>query len=119
MDLNLKKFIHSDSDEDHNIEEYSHSIDVDIIEGSDSFHLVFDLPGFTLEDISVSVVNSDLLKVTGLRKSNLLALESYILEERFKGKFEKEIVLPEGLDLENIKNDFQNGVLRLSFQKVV
>jgi len=119
MDLNLKKFIHSDSDEDHNIEDYSHSIDVDIIEGSDNFQLLFDLPGFKIDDISVTVVNNDLLKVSAERKFSLLALESYILEERFKGKFEKEIVLPEGLDLENINNEFENGVLRLSFQKVI
>ena len=78
---------------------------------------MLDLPGVDSNKVKIEIVNGDLLRVTAFRELTLAPLESAILEECSKGKFSKEIVLPSGLNYENIDSEYKNGVLFIKISK--
>ena len=75
-------------------------------EGKDSYRLRLDLPGFTRDEISLSLEKRDL---TVTAKSER--------EEAFQGQFERTYTLPEDADPEGIQAKLDHGVLDLSFKK--
>jgi len=91
---------------------------VDIVEHADGFTLDFDLPGFTREDLKVSV-NEGVLTVTGTRARKETAEdEKYFRHfERPYGTFSRSFRLPEYVDGESVKATYVQGVLTLELQK--
>ena len=80
----------------------SHSIDVDIIDANEALNLYFDLAGFRVDSLKISIIDENVLKVEASRQLELMPLESALLQERLQGSFLKEIVLPAMLNLEKI-----------------
>jgi HSP20 family protein len=73
-----------------------------------------DLPGLTEKDVKVEV-NNDFLVIRGERKLEQEADERGIHRtERRYGEFYRAIALPEGADAEQVRAEFQNGVLRVT-----
>jgi HSP20 family protein len=90
---------------------------VDIVETGDAYTIEFDLPGFTREDIKVSV-DDGVLKVSGERTRNVEKDERYYRYfERPEGAFSRSFRLPDHVDGEGIKATHTNGVLRLELPK--
>ncbi len=75
-------------------------------EEKDSYRLRLDLPGFTREEISLSLEKRDL---TVTAKSER--------EEAFLGQFERTYTLPEDVDPDGIEAKLDHGILDLSFKK--
>ena len=75
-------------------------------EEKDSYRLRLDLPGFTREEISLSLEKRDL---TVTAKSER--------EEAFQGEFERTYILPEDVDPDGIEAKLDHGILDLSFKK--
>lgn len=73
----------------------------------DSYRLRLDLPGFTRDEISLTLEKNE-LKVTA--KSEL--------EEAFLNEFERTYTLPDDVDPEGIEAKLSDGVLDLTFKKV-
>ncbi|MFT6863440.1 MAG: HSP20 family molecular chaperone IbpA [Akkermansiaceae bacterium] len=76
-------------------------------EEKDSYRLRLDLPGFTREEISLSLEKRDL---TVTAKSER--------EEAFQGTFERTYTLPADVDPEGIHAQLDHGVLDLTFKKL-
>lgn len=97
--------------------QYDFTPPVDIVEDANTFALEFDVPGFTKDDIKVSV-NEGVLTVKGERKRNVVANEKYFRYfERPEGSFSRSFTLPEHTNGEAITASFTNGVLRLEIPK--
>ena len=106
------------------------SVSVDIREQSAQWVLSADLPGMKMEDISVEIDEGRLI-LSGERvlesKSNLSddAKESkadkahggYHRVERAYGKFSRAFTLSENIDAENIRADYDQGVLTITLPK--
>lgn len=76
-------------------------------EEKDSYRLRLDLPGFTREEISLS-----------LEKQELTVSAKSEREDAFYEEFERTYTLPDDIDVNGIKAKLENGVLDLTFQKL-
>lgn len=75
-------------------------------EDSHTYRLRLDLPGFTREEIALTLEKNDL---TITAKSER--------EDAFQSEFERSYTLPEDIDPEAISAKLENGVLDLTFAK--
>jgi HSP20 family protein len=90
---------------------------MDLVEHDDHFLLRADLPGLKQEDVSIEL-NDGSLTVSGERKAEHDQRERgfYRLERQF-GTFSRTLTLPDGIDGEQIKASFTNGVLEVRIPK--
>lgn len=89
----------------------------DITDEGDHFLLVSDLPGFDKKDINIEIDNEN-LTISAERKSEVKDEEKdkYICMERSYGKYVRQFGL-EGINSDEIKAKYENGVLRLELPK--
>lgn len=85
---------------------------IDAFDTDDALVVRMDLPGFTTEDVDVSVEDGT-LTVSGERPTEDLGDDAWVRRERPTGYFERSFSLPEGTDAEHISAAFNNGVLEL------
>lgn len=91
--------------------------DVEIKETKDSYDLCMDLPGVREQDIDVSITGNR-LTVSGRRaQEEQREDERFFLYERAYGAFSRAFTIPDGADLEKVKADLRDGVLRLTIPK--
>lgn len=76
-------------------------------EEKNGYRLRLDLPGFTREEISLSLEKLDLTVTAKTER-----------EDAFRDEFERAYTLPEDVDPEGIEAKLENGVLDLTFKKV-
>ena len=90
---------------------------VDIYEDEHKVVLKLEIPGIALEDLDIRVENNT-LTVRGERKFEKEEKEeNFHRVERRYGSFYRAFSLPTTVNTENIKADYENGVLRLSLEK--
>ncbi|HKR60489.1 MAG TPA: Hsp20/alpha crystallin family protein [Pyrinomonadaceae bacterium] len=86
---------------------------VEVFERDNQLVVRADLPGMTRDDITVDV-NDDALIIRGERKSEREENEEgYYRSERSYGSVYRRIPLPQGVNAENARADFRNGVLEI------
>ncbi len=75
------------------------------------------IPGIKPEDIDISVTG-DLLTIKGeLKQEDKVDEGNYIRQERRFGQFVRELTLPNQVNADNAKADFEHGVLTLHLPK--
>ncbi len=90
---------------------------IDVIEEPDMFVAKLDLPGFTKEDIKITL-EDNILTISGERKSEKEYKDKNVLRaERFYGLFSRTITLPAVVDVSKIKAEHKNGILTLTLPK--
>ncbi len=90
---------------------------IDVVERDNELLFRFDLPGVPKEDINVEVEDATLV-VSGERRSEQEERgDRFYRRERSFGSFTRSVPLPEGVDPEQIKADFRDGVLELRIPK--
>ena len=90
---------------------------VDIYEDEHKVVLKLEIPGIALEDIDIRVENNT-LTVRGERKFEKEEKEeNFHRVERRYGSFFRAFTLPPTVNTENVKAEYENGVLRLSLEK--
>lgn len=73
-----------------------------------------DLPGLSAEDVSVNVAD-DVLTIAGEREDEREETSAgYRPSERRYGRFSRSVELPEGINPDDIRASFQNGVLEVA-----
>lgn len=87
---------------------------VDVFEDADAIFVQAELPGLTLEDVTVGV-ESDVLTLSGERKSE--REEGHTLRERWYGAFARSFKLPRTVDVERIEATLKDGVLSVRLPK--
>jgi HSP20 family protein len=86
---------------------------VDIFERDGKMVISADLPGMTKDDVNVDITD-DSVVIEGERKyEHEENKEGLYRTERSYGSFRRQIALPEGVNSENAKATFKNGVLEI------
>jgi HSP20 family protein len=88
---------------------------VDIYESSGSIVLEFDLPGFRLEDISLTVSGLTLVLEAQRPREQV---ERFVCLERSHGRFHHAVHIPCSFDACCISAEYRRGVLRVTCPKI-
>ena len=92
----------------------------DIKETEGGYELEMDLPGFTKDEIKVSLENGymTISAAKGLDKDEQDKKSGrYIRKERYAGSCERSFYVGEGVKQEDIKGEFKHGILKLFVPK--
>jgi HSP20 family protein len=87
--------------------------EIEVFEREGQFVVRADLPGLKKEDVRVDVTDNALIIEGERRKEQEERREGFYRSERSYGRFSRAIPLPEGLDTEDVKAEFKNGVLEV------
>jgi HSP20 family protein len=91
---------------------------MDVAEADGKIVATVELPGLDKDDIKLSV-HDDVLTVTGEKKQEKKETEHNVHRiERKYGYFKRSIALPSGVDSENVKATFKDGVLEVTLPKL-
>ncbi|HLH13262.1 MAG TPA: Hsp20/alpha crystallin family protein [Solirubrobacteraceae bacterium] len=90
---------------------------MDLVEEGDRYVLRADLPGVREEDVKIEL-EDNVLTISGERRSeHEERKEGYYRVERASGSFSRSLVLPEGVDPQQIRARIEHGVLEVSVPK--
>ncbi len=90
---------------------------VDIFEEKGEIVIKSDLPGLSRDDINVKLVGNSII-ISGEKKNEeKVERKDYLMVERSYGSFSRTVNLPEGVDSEQIKASFKDGVLEVRLPK--
>lgn len=87
---------------------------IDVEEKEGAVHVKAEVPGISEKDLNVTIADN-LLTIAGEKKEEKKEEQKgrSIVSERFFGSFSREIVLPEGINADEIRADYKNGVLSI------
>jgi HSP20 family protein len=88
---------------------------VDLLETSDAYLVMAELPGVRREDLTISMHDDGRLTVAGVRRERLG--EEYHRVERGHGSFSRTFHLPIPVDADRITADLHDGVLTVTCPK--
>jgi HSP20 family protein len=88
---------------------------LDVYQDKDQFTVVAELPGLKKEDIELSLQDG-VLTVSGERKQEKTSEEGY-RNERFFGRFQRNVTLPTGVDGNKVKATYEDGILKVVLPK--
>lgn len=91
---------------------------VDIYEDDKNLYLFAEIAGMSKEEVSIKINDERVLTLSGKKvRKDEDDQRAYIRNERSYGEFNRSFVLPENLDLENVKANYREGVLEISIAK--
>lgn len=90
---------------------------IDLIDQKDKFIAKVELPGVDKKDIKISLIDNNLTIQGEIEKDENIKREDYYCCERVYGKFSRSITLPSGIDQDNIKANYKDGILEISLPK--
>jgi HSP20 family protein len=90
---------------------------VDILETSDRYVVMMELPGLTQDDVQLQH-HDDRLTISGTRRQRESSGEQFHRIERGHGNFSRTFQLPMPVDAEHITADLRDGVLTVTCPKV-
>lgn len=88
---------------------------IDFVEGDREYTISAELPGVEEKDIEVLLANG-CLTLRGEKKCEYRDAHRQ-LGERYYGRFERRMTLPDGIDEDKVKASFRNGVLTVILPK--
>jgi len=88
-----------------------------IIENSDSFQLEIAVPGLHKDDFKISLENNIMTVSAEFEDEKREEGKSYSRKEFYYGSFSRAFTLPKTIDLDNIKADYENGILKVALPK--
>lgn len=91
----------------------------DIREGENNYIIDVDLPGFSKENIKIDVEDGYLNINASMKESNDEEEKGkFIRRERYSGECSRSFYIGDGIEAEDIKANFTNGILTLDVPKV-
>jgi HSP20 family protein len=96
----------------------SHKPFADVCESEKTYHLTFDLPGLSKEDIKIEFEDG-LLSIWGERKNEFDETKDGVhRQERYYGSFRRSFSLPTTVKADKITAKYENGVLKVDVPKI-
>ena len=90
---------------------------LDVREDKDSYSVRTELPGLKREDIDVSLQDGALV-ISGERKIETVSEGTEVhRQERYYGKFQRVLALPEPVAADKVKAEYKDGVLTVTLPK--
>lgn len=89
---------------------------VDINETNEQYEIIVEVPGFTREDLKVSV-DQNVLSIQGKRVKQATEGKKRIVAEIGRGDVSRKFRLPAAVNLDGITTEFANGLLRIVIPK--
>ena len=90
---------------------------VDITEDDDKLTLAAEIPGVKKEDVKINL-NNGVLTIEGEKKQTTEEkAENSYRSERYYGKFSRSFNLTSEIDAEQIKADYDSGILKITLPK--
>jgi len=89
---------------------------IDLIDSGDKFVIQTPLTGMKREEIKISV-EGQTVTISGEKRLHLIENAKYIERERCYGYFNKTIELPGAIKAEEIKADYEDGILTVILPK--
>jgi HSP20 family protein len=96
--------------------DYAASPKTNIIENADSYKVELSVPGVSKSDIKIEVEN-DVLTISKSVKQDEDENMTFRLHEFRIGAFERKFTLPDHVNTEDIKADYNNGILSITLLK--
>ncbi len=94
-----------------------HAPRFDFIESAESYRLEADLPGIAEENLEITV-HEGVLSISGSRtEASAEEGETFLVQERQHGSFERRFKLPKDANSEQIQAKLDEGVLRVTIAK--
>jgi HSP20 family protein len=85
-------------------------------EDAENFYVEAELPGLALEDLEISLADTDALSIKGERKEPACQ-GTWHRRERAFGTFERTLTLPGAVDAERVEANLKLGVLTVKLPK--
>jgi HSP20 family protein len=93
------------------------ALQVDFSESEHEYAIVADVPGFSADDLEVELKDR-ILVISGHKIDSKDTKEkTYHLQERSESQIKRSLVLPDNCNLESIKCDIKDGILRITVPK--
>lgn len=89
----------------------------DILESSNSYTLIMDVPGCKKEDVKISNEDGYLTVEVSQSYSDNTSDDSYIKKERMHGNYSRSYYIGNDIDSNEIHAKFSNGLLEISIPK--
>ncbi len=89
------------------------SVPMDAWRHGDQFLVEIDLPGVDADSIDLTVENN-VLTVSATRHRTFTDGDQVLVAERPEGQFQRQLLLGDQLDAENVRASYDNGVLTLT-----
>lgn len=90
---------------------------IDVTETDDMYTVIADLPGLSVDDITVNF-HDGVLSIAGeVEKETVDENSRLIVRERSYGKFNRRINLPTSINADDINATYEDGVLMLTLPK--
>ena len=89
---------------------------VDLFEDRDNYVVKVEVPGMKREDIDISL-HQNALTISGERKHEQKTDGGNFRSERFYGRFERTLTLPNAVSGENVKASYKDGILSITLPK--
>ncbi len=94
-----------------------HRIGVDVSQQDGKFVIEASLPGFSKDDIDVTI-DQDVLRISAAHSADESREEgNYLVRERRVGKFYRGLKVPSGIDTDAASTTYKDGVLRVELPK--
>lgn len=89
----------------------------DIVENKNGYEIIIDIPGFSKEDIKISLEEGNLEVSVSSKKEESKDEVKYLRKERFNGTFIRTYYVGDHIKTEDINASLNNGVLKLFIPK--
>jgi HSP20 family protein len=110
-------FFYPTTGDDEKMSRWNGNPAVDIYDNDDHIVIKAEIPGVDKKDITVDIKDG-VLTLKGERSSdNEERKENFYRRERTFGKFERAFTVPAEVDLDKIKADYKDGVLKIEIPK--
>ncbi|MBR3898522.1 MAG: Hsp20/alpha crystallin family protein [Bacilli bacterium] len=92
-------------------------MNTDIKETKDKYIIEMDLPGFSKENINISLNNGYLEISANVEKKEDNEEEKFVRRERFYGECSRNFYVGEEIKEDDIEAEFKNGILKIDIPK--
>lgn len=85
---------------------------IDTVENENDLVYLVELPGINPDSLNVETDDDGLYINANAQEEG-----NYIYQERIKGEYQRQIIIPVNLDKEHISADYHNGILKIAIPK--